>query len=208
MTTSDFIPIEITLITSATGPVNKRIWIDEDGKIQKKGVALISAGEAWRLPLKDWRCLAQVITRLAPNQAICLGRLAPHIGAVDPRDGFVKAYLTTSDNMRELALPNRFPRITGNLIYTPGVPAPCAIDFDVAGMPETVRERIKNAGGLIGALTSICPGIVDASYVSRASTSAGLDHRSNWRAYRGREPPLRHPCRWLNGPAIHRGSVR
>jgi hypothetical protein len=41
-------------------------------------------------------------------------------------------------------------------------------------MPQSVRSRITELGGLIPALENICDGLQDAAYISRGSTSSGL----------------------------------
>jgi hypothetical protein len=185
MTKDNLIPIEITLFASDTGPVNKKITLCPDGKIKKNGVASVYSGEAFRIALNDWRDMASGITRLAANQAIALGRLRERLGALNPTTGLVTAYLTTAGNARELALPGRFSRTTGNIVYEPGKPAPVAIDFDDAGMPDSVRQRITNAGGLIPALESICPELATAAYISRGSTSSGLTIDSTGQRFEG-----------------------
>jgi hypothetical protein len=159
-------PIEITLLENDRGPVNKTLTLEPDGKIKKTGVANIASGKVIRVRLVDWRCMAYGIENLAPNQAIALGRLRADLGN--------EAYLTTANNKAELALPSRISRTKGNIIYEAGKPAPVAIDFDDGGMPQSVRDQIKDRGGLIAALESICPALRTAAYISRNSTSSGL----------------------------------
>jgi hypothetical protein len=185
MTKDNLIPIELTLIESAAGPVNKKISIGADGKLKKKSVAAIFSGAAYRIPLNDWRDMAFGITRLAANQAICLGRLREGLGALNPATGLLTAFLTTAGNTRELAKPGRFSRTQGNIAYTGGVPAPVAIDFDDAGMPDSVHQRIANTGGLIPALESICPELATAAYISRGSTSSGLTIDATGQRFQG-----------------------
>jgi P4 family phage/plasmid primase-like protien len=159
-------PIEITLIENDRGPVNKTITLGPNGEIQKTGVANIWSGKLFRVPLIDWRYMALGLEGLRSNHAIALGRLRADLGN--------EAYLTTANNKAELALPSRISRTKGNIIYEAGKPAPVAIDFDDGGMPQSVRDQIKDRGGLIPALESICEGLDGAAYISRGSTSSGL----------------------------------
>jgi hypothetical protein len=166
------IPIEITLITNKSGPVNKKITLGPDGKLQKTGVGCIFAGSACRVQMEDFHQIANGLPILASNHAIALGRMAPHL----PDD----CILTTKQNLANMkkrgeAIPeNLFARVRESIIYAPGLPAPVAIDFDVNGINESVKARIAEHGGLIGALEHICPGFKDAAYLSRGSTSSGI----------------------------------
>jgi hypothetical protein len=162
----DEIPIEFTIFTSQSGPLNKAISIGLDGKLVKVAQGNMSSGIAQRVKLTDWRQLALGITRLIPENALALGRLRPGLDDL--------AYLTTAGNRRELSLPGRFARVKGNIVYAEGIPAFVAIDFDTAGMPDDVRGRIAQHGGPIEAVASICQGLDGAAYVSRGSTSSGL----------------------------------
>jgi hypothetical protein len=160
------IPIELTLIENDTGPVNKRVDLSPDGKLIKTASADIYSAEAFRFPFDEWRNFGAALERMEPNMAICLGRMAPHL----PDHG----YLTTKDNLRELALPGRFARTQANIIYAPGLPAPVALDLDSKGMPASVSDEIAKRGGPLPSLCSICPGLADAAYIVRGSTSSGI----------------------------------
>ena len=162
------IPIELTLIENDTGPVNKRISIGADGKLVKAASADIYSARASRFRFDHWRNFGAALERMQPNMAICLGRIAPHLGIAEA------GFLTTKGNTRERALLGRFTRTQQNLIYEAGLPAPVAIDFDTTGMPEAVQSRIAQLGGPIHAVASICPGLDSAAYVSRGSTSSGI----------------------------------
>jgi hypothetical protein len=58
--------------------------------------------------------------------------------------------------------------------YAAAQSALALIDIDTKGMPDTVRERIKEAGGFWGALVSVLPELETTGRIVRRSTSTGI----------------------------------
>lgn len=72
--------IELTLVTKADGPLTKRISLIPSGTVISDGSACIMArGSAKRVRLPDCRAFAEMLDRLAPNEALTLGSLYPDL---------------------------------------------------------------------------------------------------------------------------------
>jgi hypothetical protein len=126
--------------------------------------------------------MAEFLPRLQSDQVITLGTMREGLGDL--------AHLTTKSNKAELAKPFRFARTRDNLLYLPGVPAPCAIDFDTGGITQSVTDKIAECGGLLGAIEYLCPDFKSAAYLSRGSSTAGLTFTETGEVYPGGEHHL------------------
>ena len=64
----------VTIVTSSTGPVNKKIYL-KDGKVCKDANAQIYQGFAKTVPAATSEDLSSIIANLKQNEAIALGQL-------------------------------------------------------------------------------------------------------------------------------------
>jgi hypothetical protein len=162
--------IEMTLFRSATGPLTKRISI-EDGKIRSDGSACrMAGGTARRVLLDGPASLAELLENMPSNQAIALGRLRQ--GLADTVTVVLKKDLNESNSRSIIA------RTADYLKYAPGEPAYMLFDHDAKGMPGKIAAKVKEAGGFWRAVVDVIPALRDAARVRRRSTSAGLHNRA------------------------------
>ena len=162
--------IEFTGLSKSGGPLTKRIYLDENGKLVSNGSACVmSRGGAKRLCFDSLSEFADLIHRLEPFEAIAVGSLR-----ADLPD---QVQVTTQDKLAKLngaAAPDLIARNGNHISYTPGRPALALIDIDTKGMPPSVEALIKEVGGFWAALVTVLPGLADAARVVRRSTSAGI----------------------------------
>jgi hypothetical protein len=126
----------------------------------------MARGTARRVECSDTQQFVFVIEELGSHEAIALGRLRgdlpDHVEVV------------TKHKLNGALRPDLIARTADYLVYEPGRPALALLDCDIKGMPQSVRTRIKAAGGLWPALLSACPTLEGVAHVTRQSTSAGL----------------------------------
>jgi len=152
---------QITILT-ADHFIGKRFELTTTGEITKTSAATFSRGTAARTAAPSAEALGHVLEDLQPGQAVTLGTLA---------DGRDHARLTTLDQLRED--DTRAARSAKYFSYASG-PGWLALDFDEGQMPEVVRERVAELGGIIAAWCHIWPEIEGAARVFRASSSGGV----------------------------------
>ncbi|MGA9600025.1 MAG: hypothetical protein WBS22_07210, partial [Methylocystis sp.] len=129
------------------------------------------------MPLPDGaQTLANLIEKMAPNEALSLGRLAPNVGESAPG---------TRVRSLKSAPESAIARSRDFLEFIPGAPAFMLLDVDRKGMPPVVADRINAAGGVVQLLTELFPGLMKAARVERASTSAGISNRATGQAFAG-----------------------
>jgi hypothetical protein len=147
--------------------MSKRIFLDEHGALRSDGSqCLMVQGTAARAPAAAASDLAKIISDCSSANAIALGAL---------KDGLPNSVpITVPGKLKET--PGAITRSRNFINYRPGTPAWALIDFDTKGMPAHVAARMEAAGGMWKALSTVAPGLIRASRVSRASTSSGLFH--------------------------------
>ena len=162
--------IEITGFAKAGGILSKRISLSADGTIKSDGTeCIMTAGKAKRVCIPDISHLSKIVGSLASNEAIALGALAPHLPDV--------VEITTKRKHAELngtAHPGIIARTGDHIRYRPDQSAFALLDFDSKGMPDEVKDRLKNAGGFGPAILSVIPAMANVARMMRASTSSGL----------------------------------
>jgi len=158
---------EITGFIKSGGPLTKKISLAKDGSIFSDGSGCVmSAGEAFRIPITDVKQLAELIGKLKPNEAIALGAL--RAGLSD----HVK--VVTRNKLNGVARADLIARTAADLAYREKQPAFALLDSDSKGMPADVAAEIDRLGGFWPALLSVLPTLHDVARVARRSTSAGL----------------------------------
>jgi len=173
------LPFALTAFKNSKGPLSKRLYLDDDGRLQKTSTAELVAGRAKRLTFSSIADFAAALAAMDSSEAIALGVLAD--GLPDKVD------VTTVPRLKAQANPpaNLIARSQEFLRYRPGAPALILLDHDTGQMPEAVRDRIAAAGGFWPALCQACPELAQAARVTRASTSAGLYHQETGAALPG-----------------------
>jgi hypothetical protein len=156
--------MEITILKKADGPLTKRIEL-VDGKVIADGSAcLMASGTATRFRFDRIEQLGDLIAGLRSDEAIALGRLRSDLP--DRVDVVTKRQLAEH--------PDSIGRTAEYFEYPEGEPAICLIDFDRKGMPEDVKARIKQNGGLWYSLIGVIPELAAAARLTRSSTSSGI----------------------------------
>jgi hypothetical protein len=163
-------PIEITRVAKTGGPLTKRIYINDTGKVVSDGSACVmGSGIATRAQFPDLAALAGCIGSLAQHEAIILGRLRGDLP--DRVEITTKGRL---DEMNGAAAPNIIARTSTFISYRPGHAGLALLDYDTKGMPPDVAERIKALGGFWPALLTVLPALATSARLLRNSTSSGL----------------------------------
>jgi hypothetical protein len=172
--------VELTLFAKHVAgpdatPLSKVISLN-GGDIHSDGSACImSRGDARRLPVASADALARTIAGLSSLEALALGRLRPDLPA--------KVAVVAQRNLN--GQPGIIARTGEFVCYRDGTPGYALIDFDRKGMPAEVAAQIADAGGTWAALCMVCPGLAQATRVSRPSTSSGLFHAQTGQRYPG-----------------------
>src|SRR5271166_3761457 len=160
------VAIGITRLTKAGGPLTKRLHLTADGKLDNdSSQCCMSRGRMERVVLADWRDLAPMIEAMPRNGALALGIL---------RDGLPDAVRLVLKDDPQAGTPGCVARTQDNFNYKPGEPAMGLLDYDTKAMPADAKARIESLGGFADALAGISPGIADAGYIRRRSTSANV----------------------------------
>jgi hypothetical protein len=156
--------VEVTLFTSAAGPLSKRIGLAADGSLVNDSSAQLVRGTAERCTLTGLDDLAALLKGCTSHNALALGVMR------DGTDDKVNVVPTGAlkDN------PDAIARSRKYFEFRKGQPAYVLLDFDRKGMPTVVAERIEELGGFWEALCTVCPALRSAAHLTRASTSAGL----------------------------------
>jgi hypothetical protein len=162
--------IEITGLTSSSGPLTKRISLSPEGKLISDGSACVmSRGHAQRVRLGGVAEFSKLIGGLRSDQAIALGSLRPDLPDT--------VEITTARRLAELngsAAPGTISRTSGHIGYRPQAPSLVLLDFDTKAMPATVGARLAHLGGFWPALLTVAPELERSSRVVRRSTSSGI----------------------------------
>src|SRR5689334_20765167 len=131
------IPVEITRLAKAGGPLTKRISLNADGSLKSDGSACVmSSGWAQRACFDTLKTFAAMIASLEPHEAIALGALRHDLPD--------KVEITTKDRLEALAgaaTPNLIARTSDHIAYRPTDVALALIDIDTKGMPPGVRTK-------------------------------------------------------------------
>jgi hypothetical protein len=160
---------EITAMTKVNGPLTKRLFLKDDGKLGKDSTGCkMWVGRARRLRLSTLAELTAHINGMKSNEALALGRLEASL----PDD----VGIATKARLNRSAASVTVARAKGYLSYLPDVPAPILIDIDDKGMPDEVRRAIEAIGGVWEALRRVLPELATTARIMRRSTSSCIRH--------------------------------
>ena len=132
--------LEITVFAKQGGPLTKTISLTADGAVKSDGSACVmSSGTAHRFKFDSIQQLGTRIEKLAPHEAIALGRLRPDLPD--------RVEVVTKRKLNGAARSDLIARTQDFIAYQPGQPALALIDFDKKGMPAELGARIEKMGG-------------------------------------------------------------
>jgi hypothetical protein len=164
--------IEITLIRS-DDPLTKTYHVTEDGVPEVAKHPFLVTGKALRARFAPETFASEFpdfLASLDTNECIVLGAMPDEVlGDI--------ADITTKERHHPRDPGDGSPLIWRGkdwLGHRSGRAAVLGMDFDTKGMPSRLRERVEAAGGVLAVLHSSCPGLRDATCVSRPSSSAGI----------------------------------
>ena len=173
--------IEITRLSKIGGPLTKQISLKADGTMFSDGsFCVMSRGHASRARFGALVDFAAMIHSLEPSDAIALGVLRSDLPE--------HVNVTTQDKLARAngsASPDMIARNSTYIAYAPGKPALALIDIDTKGVPDSVKARIKSAGGFWGALLTVTPALETTARVVRNSTSSGIVRSDNGQSMPG-----------------------
>ena len=150
-------------------PISKTINI-VDGKVKTNADdCWLAEGMVTRITGSDLSTMVNVMAKLRPQHAMCLGSPMKNGELVD------QAPLTTVRRQAEGKAPDdAISRSKENFEFTRGVGGLLLVDFDDKAMPDHVADLLTSLGGIDGALHDIAPALQTASHITRASTSAAV----------------------------------
>jgi hypothetical protein len=165
-TTSDRSLGEITVFKKSNGPLTKHIVL-RDGKIVNDSKdCRMASGTARRFKVNSVQALADLINGFGQSEAYALGRLKDGV-----KDGVKIVVDAEIKDETDLTIISRTKKYLG---FRAGEPGLMLLDIDLKAMPDTVKHRIDECGGVFGALCKVLPEIKDVARVERASTSSRL----------------------------------
>ena len=148
----------VTIVTSSTGPVNKKIYLRE-GKICKDPNAQIYQGSAKTVPAGTAEDLSALIVNLRQNQAIALGQL-PQIGQSFPLTTKAELYAGSIARTQEFFYHSNF---VGWLL----------LDVDTKDLPVEIISKLEGRS-VFDVLLSVIPELLLTETLVRPSSSAGI----------------------------------
>jgi hypothetical protein len=181
---------EVTIFTkrsTANDPngvlLSKRIALGPDGvPVSDGSPCRMATGTGITVSVQNAGALAGVIDGMQPCNALALG-------SINSGNNGTPVQVVTAKKLAELSAiqsaRDSIARTREHIIYRPGVPAWMLLDLDRKGMPPHVQTQLDLAGDYRNALLQVVPGLADAERVTRASTSAGLQHRETGERYKG-----------------------
>jgi hypothetical protein len=148
----------ITIVTSSTGPVNKKIYL-QDGKICKDPNAQIYQGFAKTVAANTSEDLREVITNLSQKEAIALGQLK------QIRQSFP---LTTRAELYAGSIAR-----TQDYFYHALSKGWLLLDVDTKDLPLQIKDKLAGCSIFV-VLLSIIPELLLTEMLVRPSSSAGI----------------------------------
>jgi hypothetical protein len=163
--TLTLIAIEVTRLVKDGGPLTKAMHPNADGTVTNdSSQCRMPNGVAHRALFADWRDFASAIEATPPDTAWTTGALRAGLPAT--------VRIVVKKKVRKGS--SSISRTADNFLYREGEPALALLDYDDKGMPAAVRERLKELGGFVAAIVSLCPDFALAGHIRRRSTSAGV----------------------------------
>ena len=148
----------VTIVTSSTGPVNKKIYLRDD-KICKDPNAQIYQGFAKTVPTATSEDLSSVIANLKQNEAIALGQLK-QLGKSFP--------LTTRAELDAGSIAR-----TKEFFYHSNFVGWLLLDVDTKDLPVDIIDKLAGRSAF-DVLLSVIPELLPTEALVRASSSAGI----------------------------------
>jgi hypothetical protein len=146
--------------------MGKKFFRGDDGGIQKQSNGLFTNGIVRSFDVPNAIQLANLIAKLKPTDALCLGvhnagsntvRASTRSKSVRIRDSGIQCIARTKDHFS-------FHDGEGWLL----------IDFDDKDLPQKINERIDANGGTYAVLLQLWPELVNGDFLIKPSSSAGV----------------------------------
>lgn len=174
-------PIEFTGFANKAGSLTKRISLGPDGNLVVDASAcLMWQGTAWRVRVGSMQGVADYIGSCQHDQAIAVGAL--HHEQPDKVDVVT---VETLAKMNGAAGSHTISRTSQYIKYVADKPALALVDYDTKGVSKALAERIEALGGFWPALLVVIPELKDCGWVTRNSTSSGIERTDTGVKLRG-----------------------
>ena len=169
-------PLSFTVLTKHKdgnpAPISKTIKLVDGDIVSNADDCWLATGYAMRYEFADLGGFARAMSKLQPQHAICLGNPLVAGERSEARKGVP---LTTVRNAAQGKAPEgAIARSKDNFAFADDLAGLLLVDHDDKGMPQGVKDRMIELGGIDGALHHIAPALADASQLTRASTSSAV----------------------------------
>lgn len=159
------------------GPLSKTISVSETGQpTSNANDCRMTSGVSFNVSVEGIKGFAEVMKALESEQALSLGTIK------DLPDGETVT-VVTKNCVAET--DGAIARTKDYVEFAAGMPGFLLVDFDQKGMPDDIRNRIEEAGGVWPLIRSVFPDLAAAGYLQRASTSAGLQNSETGEEFPG-----------------------
>ena len=164
-TNEDKYPARLSVLRNKTW-MGKKFFRGDDGGIQKQSNGLFTDGVVQSLEVPNAAYLANLIAKLKPTDALCLGvhnadsntvRASTRIKSARIQDSGIQCIARTKDHFS-------FHDGEGWLL----------IDFDDKDLPPQINDRIDANGGIYAVLLQLWPELEHGDFLIKPSSSAGV----------------------------------
>ena len=164
-TNEDKHPARLSVLRNKTW-MGKKFFHGDDGGIKKQSNGLFTDGIVRSLEVPNAAQLANLIAKLKPTDALCLGvhnansntvRASTRSKSIRIQDSGIQCIARTKDYFS----------------FNDG-PGWLLIDFDDKDLPQKINDRIDANGGIYAVLLQLWPELVNGDFLIRPSSSAGV----------------------------------
>ena len=164
-TNEDKHPARLSVLRNKTW-MGKKFFRGDDGGIKKQSNGLFTDGIVRSLEVPNAAQLANLIAKLKPTDALCLGvhnadsntvRASTRIKSARLQDSGIQCIARTKDHFS-------FPNKEGWLL----------IDFDDKDLPKPIKDKLCSVGGIYEALRQLWPELEHGDFLIKPSSSAGV----------------------------------
>ena len=164
-TNQDKHPARLSVLRNKTW-MGKKFFRGDDGGIQKHSNGLFTDGIVRSLEVPNAAQLANLITKLKPTDALCLGVHAADSNTVRASTRSKSARIQDSGIQCIARTKDYFSFHDG--------PGWLLIDFDDKDLPQKINERIDANGGIYAVLLQLWPELEHGDFLIKPSSSAGV----------------------------------
>lgn len=161
--------LSFTIVWSRGDRLTKAYKLEKNGKLASEPAPPLSSGIATRIDLKG-------------EPSAMAAALAGHLQALGSDKAIIPAPPPAGRDswplVKKAEIGDREDVVARSPDYfrAPAGPALFALDLDLKDYPQSIRDKLREAGGLSAVLASVFPGFADAACVTRPSASNGIEN--------------------------------